>query len=59
MKSYLEVRKKKSSWYWRIKKSGRILCHSEQYATKGNAKRAAKAFFRDRYDMSLRIIDDV
>lgn len=44
-KAKVEVLKKKSKWYWRIKSAnnGKILCHSEQYQSESNAKRGSNA----------------
>jgi len=49
MKSYyVEVTKEKAEWYFRIKsRNGRIICHSEQYASKASATRTARMFLRN------------
>lgn len=38
----VEILKSKGQFYWRIKsRNGKILCHSEKYKRRGNAKRTA------------------
>lgn len=50
----IEVLKKRAGWYVRVKaRNYKILGHSEQYHSKGNAMHAAKNLNRDLADSVL------
>lgn len=46
----IEVWKGRAHWHWHLRRNGRIVADAENFPSKGNAMRAAKAVITGLYD---------